>query len=216
LTWGVGIPLGVYVAVHQGAIADYVLTTLSFAAMSVPPFLLALLIMYFLSTKAGISVDGLFSSEMRLQPWSWAKFLDLMVHLLLPIVLVGVGGIAGTVRVIRATMLDELHQVYVTVARAKGLPERLVLLRYPLRLALSPIISSLNFVLPWLFSGGFLVDMILGLPTASHAMAVACVTQDIYLAGSYVLLIGAIMPISTVISDILLATFDPRIRFGKI
>ncbi|MBN1640687.1 MAG: ABC transporter permease [Anaerolineae bacterium] len=214
-TWGVGIPLGVFVASRQGTLADYVLTMLSFVAMSIPPFLLGLLVMYLLATKAHISADGLFSPAMRTQPWSWAKFVDLLGHLLLPIVLVGTSGVAGTVRVMRATMLDELHQPYVTVARAKGLPERLVLLRYPLRLALSPIISSLNRLLPWLFSAGFLVDIILSLPTASHAMGVACFTQDIYLAGSYILIIGALTPVSAVCSDILLATFDPRIRFGR-
>jgi peptide/nickel transport system permease protein len=215
-TWAVGIPVGVFVAVRQYSAVDYVITTLSYVGMAVPPFLLALMVMYGARTALGLSVGGLFSYEVAVQPWGWAKFVDLLGHLWLPVVLVATGGVAGTIRMLRATMLDELHRPYVTVARAKGLPERIVLLRYPLRLAISPIISGLNQLLPWLFSGGFLIEMVFSLPMAGHAFATACFAQDVYLAGSYVLIIGALTSLSSMLSDILLAALDPRIRFGKV
>ncbi len=213
-TWAVGIPVGVFVAVKQYSAADYAITTLSFVAMAVPPSLLALLLMYVAYARFGVAVGGMFSPEFAGQPWSWAKFVDLLRHLWLPVVLVGAGGVAGTVRMLRATMLDELYKPYVTVARAKGLPELIVVLRYPMRLAILPIISGLNQLLPWLFSGGFIVDMLFSLPTASFAFGTACFNQDVYLAGSYVLIIGALTSLSSMLSDILLAALDPRIRYG--
>ena len=184
--------------------------------MAVPPYLLAMLVMYGARVALGLSVGGMYSPDVAVQPWGWAKFVDLIKHLWLPVVLVATGGVAGTVRMLRATMLDELHRPYVTVARAKGLPELIVLLRYPLRLAISPIISGFNQLLPWLFSGGFLIDMVFSLPTASPTFYVACLSQDVYLAGSYVLIIGALTSLSTMLSDILLAAVDPRIRFGSV
>jgi peptide/nickel transport system permease protein len=214
-TWGVGIPVGVFVAVKQYSVADYVITTLSYVGMAVPPFLLALVAMYGAHVALGLSVGGMFSPDLAVQPWGWAKFVDLIKHLWLPVVLIATGGVAGTIRTLRATMLDELHRPYVTVARAKGLPEWIVLLRYPLRLAISPIISGFNQLLPWLFSGSFLIDMVFSLPTASPTYYRACLTQDVYLAGSYVLIIGALVSLSTMLSDVLLAAIDPRIRFGN-
>jgi peptide/nickel transport system permease protein len=214
-TWAVGIPIGVFVAVKQYSVADYVLTSLSFVAMAVPPFLLATVLMYWASVKLGVNIVGMFSQEFQGQSWSWAKFVDMLKHLWLPMVLVGVGGVPGMVRMLRATMLDELHKQYVTVARAKGLAEITVLLRYPMRLAISPIVSGFTWLLPWLFSGGFLVEMILSVPTASQAMVTACFAQDMYLASSYVLITGALTSVSSMLSDFLLAALDPRIRLGS-
>ncbi|MBN1580423.1 MAG: ABC transporter permease [Anaerolineae bacterium] len=215
-TWAVGIPVGAYVAVRQYSLLDYVITTLSYVGMAVPSYLLALMVMYVAHIELGISIGGMFSPDIATQPWSWIKLVDLIGHLWLPIVLVGSGGVAGTIRTLRAMMLDELHKPYVSVARAKGLPELIVLLRYPMRLAISPIISGLNLLLPWLFSGGFLVDMVFSLPTASFVFGAACFMQDVYLAGTYVLIIGALTSVSTLLSDILLAALDPRIRLGKL
>lgn len=212
-TWAVGIPLGVLAAVRQYSLADYLLTTLSYVAMAVPPFLLALISMYVMGTRLGISVDGLFSPEYAVQGWSWAKLLDLLKHLWLPIILISAMGLPGTIRTLRATMLDEMHKPYVTAARAKGLRERLVILRYPFRLAISPIISSFNRVLPWLFSGGLLVEMVLSLPTASPTLVSALFMQDLYLAGTYILITGTLTSVGSVLSDILLAAIDPRIRW---
>ena len=215
-TWAVGIPVGVLVAVRQYSAIDYVITTLTYVGMAVPPYLLALMVIYVASVSLGLSVAGLYSPDLAVQPWGWAKFVDLVKHLLLPVVLIATGAVAATIRTLRATMLDELHRSYVTVARAKGLPELIVLLRYPLRLAISPIVSGLNQLLPWLFSGGFLIDMVFGLPTASPTFYGACRAQDVYLAGSYILIIGALTSLSSMLSDTLLATADPRIRFGKL
>jgi len=214
-TWAVAIPIGVFVAVRQYSPLDYVITTLSYVGMAVPPFLLAMMVMYGARVALGLSVGGMFSPDLAVQPWGWAKFVDLTKHLWLPVVLIASGGVAGTIRTLRATMLDEMHRPYVAVARSKGLPERIVLLRYPLRLAVSPIVSGFNQLLPWLFSGSFLVEMVFSLPTASPIFYGACLSQDVYLAGSYVLIVGALTSLSTMLSDVLLAALDPRIRFGK-
>jgi peptide/nickel transport system permease protein len=213
-TWAVGIPLGTLAAVRQYSIADYVLTTLSYIGMAVPPFLLALILMYVLRVKVGIDVVGLFSPEYQVQSWSWAKFANLIAHLWLPIVLISMTGLTGTIRTLRATMLDEMHKPYVTTARAKGLRERAVVWRYLMRLAISPIISDFNRLLPWLFSGSLLVAMVLSLPTAGLTFVTALFMQDLYLAGTYILITGTLTSIGSLLSDVLLAALDPRIRLG--
>lgn len=215
-TWVVSIPIGVFVAVRQYSIADYVVTFLAFVGMAVPAFLLAMVAMYVAYTRFGIRVGGLFSPEYMLEPWSWAKFVDLLGHLWLPILLLGIGGTAGTIRTMRAMMLDELRKQYVMVARAKGLSELQVLVRYPLRLAINPMISGLMWLLPWLFSGGTLVEIVLNLPTAGPALYRSLIGQDMAVAGAYILIIGALTAVSAVCSDILLAVSDPRIRFGGV
>lgn len=215
-TWIVAIPIGVFVAVKQYSIADYIVTFLAFIGMAVPAFLLAMVLMYLAYSKFGIKVGGLFSQEYLLQPWSWAKFEDLLKHLWLPIILLGIGGTAGMIRTMRAMMLDELRKQYVTVARAKGLSELQVLMRYPLRLAINPIISGLMWLLPWLFSGGTLVEIVLNLPTAGPALYGSLRGQDMAVAGAYILIIGVLTSISAILSDILLAVVDPRIRFGRV
>ena len=215
-TWVVAIPVGVFVAVRQYSIADYVVTFMTFVGMAVPGFFLAMVIMYVALTRFGLRVGGLFSPEYMVAPWSWAKFMNLLSNMWLPIVLLGIGGTAGTIRTMRAMMLDELRKQYVTVARAKGLSEFQVIVRYPLRLAINPIISGLMWLLPWLFSGGILVEIVLNLPTAGPALYASLMAQDMYMAGAYILIIGALTAISAIFSDILLAASDPRIRFGGV
>jgi peptide/nickel transport system permease protein len=216
ITWIIAIPIGIFVAVHQYSVFDYSFTVLGFIGLAVPGFLLAMVVMYFAYTELGIRVGGLFSSDMRLEPWSWAKFVDLLQHIWVPILLIGIGGTAGMIRTLRATMLDELRKQYVTVARAKGLAEFQVLVRYPVRLAINPIISGLMWLLPYLFSGGVIVEIVLNLPTAGPSMYSALTGQDMYLAGSYMLIIGLLTSLGALVSDILLAVVDPRIRFGGV
>jgi peptide/nickel transport system permease protein len=215
-TWAVSIPIGVFVAVRQYSIADYIVTFIAFIGMAVPAFLLAMLTMYIAYTRFGIRVGGLFSPEYQLEPWSLAKVRDMLGHIWLPIFLLGIGGTAGTIRTMRAMMLDELRRQYVTVARAKGLSEIQVLLRYPLRLAINPMISGLMWLLPWLFSGGTLVEIVLNLPTAGPALYRSLMGQDMAVAGAYIVIIGALTVVSGIMSDILLAASDPRIRFGRV
>jgi peptide/nickel transport system permease protein len=215
-TWVVAIPIGIFAAVKQYSIADYVITFLTFVGLAVPAFFLAMIIMYVALTRFDIRVGGLFSQEYMVQPWSWGKFLNLLSNLWLPIILLGTGGVAGTIRTMRAMMLDELRKQYVTVARAKGLSEFQVIMRYPVRLAINPILSGLMWLLPWLFSGGIILEIVLNLPTAGPALYASLRQQDMYMAGAYVLIIGVLTAISALFSDILLAVSDPRIRFGGV
>lgn len=215
-TWSVAIPIGIYVAVKQYSLADYLVTFITFIGLAVPAFFLALIIMYIALTKFGIRAGGLFSPEYLVQDWSWGKFLNLLSNMWLPIILLGTGGVAGTIRTMRAMMLDELRKQYVTVARAKGLSEFQVITRYPVRLAINPILSSVMWLLPWLFSGGIMVEIVLNLPTAGPALYASLRNQDMYMAGAYVMIVGALTAVSAIFSDILLAVSDPRIRFGGV
>jgi len=215
-TWVVAIPIGIFAAVRQYSIADYVITFLTFVGLAVPAFFLAMIIMYVALTKFGIRAGGLFSPEYMVQPWSWGKFLNLLSNMWLPIILLGTGGVAGTIRTMRAMMLDELRKQYVTVARAKGLAELLVIMRYPVRLAINPIISGLMWLLPWLFSGSIILGIVLNLPTAGPALYASLRQQDMYMAGAYVVITGALTALSAIFSDVLLAMSDPRIRFGGV
>ncbi len=215
-TWTVAIPVGIYVAVKQYSIADYIVTFITFIGLAVPAFFLAMILMYVALTKFGIRAGGLFSQEYMVQDWSWGKFLDMLGHMWLPVVLLGTGGIAGTIRTMRAMMLDELRKQYVTVARAKGLSEFQVIMRYPVRLAINPILSGVMWLLPWLFSGNMILAIVLNLPTAGPALYASLRQQDMYMAGGYILIIGALTAISAIFSDILLAMSDPRIRFGGV
>ena len=215
-TWSVAIPIGIYVAIKQYSISDYLVTFITFIGLAVPPFFLALIIMYVALTRFGIRAGGLFSPEYMVQDWSWGKFLDLLSNMWLPIILLGTGGVAGTIRTMRAMMLDELRKQYVTVARAKGLSEFQVIMRYPVRLAINPILSSVMWLLPWLFSGGMMVEIVLNLPTAGPALYASLRNQDMYMAGAYVMITGVLTAISAIFSDDLLAVSDPRIRFGGV
>lgn len=215
-TWTVAIPIGIYVAVRQYSIADYVVTFVTFIGLAVPAFFLALIIMYVALTRFGIRAGGLFSPEYLVQDWSWGKFLNMLSHMWLPVILLGTGGIAGTIRTMRAMMLDELRKQYVTVARAKGLSEFQVIVRYPARIAINPILSGVMWLLPWLFSGGTILAVVLNLPTAGPALLSSLRQQDMYMAGAYIMITGALTVMSAILSDILLAVSDPRIRFGGV
>ncbi len=215
-TWVVAIPIGIFAAVRQYSVADYVITFFTFVGLAVPAFFLAMIIMYVALARFGIRVGGLFSPEYMVQPWSWGKFLNLLSNMWLPIILLGTGGVAGTIRTMRAMMLDELRKQYVTVARAKGLSELQVIMRYPVRLAINPIISGLMWLLPWLFSGGIILEIVLNLPTAGPALYSSLRQQDMYMAGAYILITGALTAISALFSDVMLAVADPRIRFGGV
>jgi len=212
--WAFAIPVGIYVAVKQYSIADYFFTFLGFIGLATPGFLLALVIMYVAFDTFGIKVGGLFSPEFQTQAWSWARFVNLLGHLWLPVLILAIGGTANLVRTMRATMLDELRKQYVTVARAKGLSEFAVLMRYPVRIAINPILSQTFYVLPWLFSGGMVVEIVLNLNTAGPVLWRALIRQDMYTAGAYIVIIGTLTALGSLVSDILLAVVDPRIRFG--
>jgi peptide/nickel transport system permease protein len=213
--WSFAIPVGIYVAVKQYSIADYFFTFLGFIGLATPGFLLALVIMYVAFDSFGIKVGGLYSPEFQTQAWSWAKFVDLLSHLWLPVLILAIGGTANLIRTLRATMLDELRKKYVTVARAKGLSEFQVLMRYPVRLAINPILSTFGWLLVWFFSGGMVVEIVLNLNTAGPVLWRALMRQDMYMAGAYIVIIGTLTALGSLISDILLAVVDPRIRFGS-
>jgi len=213
--WGFAIPVGIFVAVRQYSVADYFFTFLGFIGLAVPGFLLALVLMYISFTWFGVQVGGLFSPEMEVLPWSTAKFFDMLSHIWLPVIILAIGGTANLIRTMRATMLDELRKQYVTVARAKGLPELKVLLEYPVRIAINPIISTFGWLLVWFFSGGTVVEIVLNLQTAGPVLWKALMQQDMFVAGAYILIIGALTAIGSLVSDLLLAVVDPRIRFGK-
>jgi peptide/nickel transport system permease protein len=216
VTWTVAIPVGIFIAVKQYSIADYIFTFVGFIGIATPGFLLALVLMYVAFAKFGIRVGGLFSPEFVILPWSWAKFVDFLKHIWLPVVIVGLGGTAYTIRTLRATMLDELRKPYVMVARSKGLSEFQVLLKYPVRIAINPIISTVGWLLVWFFSGGTVVEIVLNLDTAGPVLWRALMGQDMYTAGAYILIIGALTAFGSLISDVLLAVVDPRVRFGAV
>jgi peptide/nickel transport system permease protein len=212
LTWGIALPIGVFSAVKKYSIGDYVVTFFSFLGLAVPSFLLALVLMYFAAVEFGQSVGGLFSEQYQNAPWNIDKFIDFLQHLWIPVVILGVSGTASLIRVMRANMLDELNRPYVTTARAKGLSEFTLLVKYPMRLALNPFISTIAWLLPNLVSGSIIVAIVMSLPTAGPLLLQSLMSQDMYLAGAFILLICALTVVGSLISDILLALVDPRIR----
>ncbi|MGO6713894.1 ABC transporter permease [Rhizobium ruizarguesonis] len=211
-TWAIALPIGVFSAVRKYSIGDYFFTAFTFFGLAVPSFLLALVLMYVAAVEFGQDVGGLFSPEYENASWSFAKMVDLFSHLWLPVIILAVSSTASLIRVMRANMLDELPKPYVTTARAKGLSEFRLLVKYPLMIALNPFISTIAWLLPNLISGSVVVAIVLNLPTAAPLLLQALMAQDMYLAGAFVLLICALTLIGSLISDILLALVDPRIR----
>jgi peptide/nickel transport system permease protein len=211
-TWAIALPIGVYSAVRKYSIGDYLFTVVSFFGLAVPSFLVALVLMYIAAVEFGQDVGGLFSEEYEKAPWSIAKMIDLLHHLWIPVIILAVSGTASLIRVMRANMLDELPRPYVTTARAKGLSEFRLLMKYPVRLALNPFISTIAWLLPNLVSGSIVVAIVLNLPTAAPLLLQSLLAQDMYLAGAFVLLICALTLVGSLVSDILLALVDPRIR----
>jgi peptide/nickel transport system permease protein len=212
--WGLAIPAGIYVAVKQYSFADYSFTLLGFIGLATPGFLLALVLMYISYAFLGIQVGGLYSPEFEPQAMSWAKFLNLMQHLWLPVLIYALGGTANIIRTLRATMLDELRKPYVTVARSKGLSEFQVIMQYPVRIAINPILSNFGWLLVWFFSGGTVVEIVLNLNTAGPVLWRSLLNQDMFTAGAYMLITGVLYSVGSLLSDLLLAAVDPRIRFG--
>ena len=211
-TWVVGFLIGVYSAVNQYSIGDYIFTTLGFIGLGLPNFLIALVIMWYAFDKFGLRLSGLFSQEYRAAPWSLAKFWDMLTHLWLPLIILGTSGTAGMIRTMRANLLDELNKPYVETARAKGLKERVLVRKYPVRVALNPFVSTVGWTLPNLISGATIVSVVLSLPTTGPMLLGALMTQDMYLAASFLLMLSVLTVVGTLISDILLAVLDPRIR----
>ena len=214
LTWAIALPIGIYAAAKKYTTGDYLASFIGFAGLAVPNFLLALLIMYGAFSIFGMSVGGLFSAEYVNAPWSFARLGDLLAHIWIPALVVGLGGTASLIRIMRANLLDELGKPYVITARAKGLGETRLLLKYPVRLALNPFISSLAWVLPGLVSGETIVSIVLSLPTTGPLLLDALIAQDMYLAGSIILMLSVLTIVGTLISDILLAILDPRVRYA--
>jgi ABC-type dipeptide/oligopeptide/nickel transport system permease component/ABC-type transport system substrate-binding protein len=216
LTWALAIPIGIYSAVRQYSPGDYLVSLIGFFGMSVPNFLLAILLMYFAAENFGLQVTGLFSPEYSVQPgWSQGKIIDLLKHIWVPILILGVGGTAGMVRVMRGNLLDELHKPYVRTARAKGVKPWRLILKYPVRIALNPFISGIGTLFPQLISGGAITAVILSLPTVGPLMLEAFRTEDMYLAGSMLVVLSFLGIAGTLVSDLLLLALDPRIRMEK-
>ena len=211
-TWVVAFPIGVYSATHQYSAGDYTFTVVGFLGLSIPNFMFALILMWISYTLFGQSVGGLFSREMVNAPWSLAKFLDFLQHLWIPVVVVGTAGTAGLIRILRANLLDELQKPYVTTARTKGMREWHLIMKYPVRVAINPFISTIGWLLPALISGSTITAVVLSLPTSGPLLLAALRSQDMYLAGSFLLILSSLTVIGTLISDILLAWVDPRIR----
>jgi peptide/nickel transport system permease protein len=212
LIWLLALPIGIYSAVRQYSIGDYVFTFIGFIGLAVPSFLLALICMFVTYKYFGHAVIGLFSQQFSDAPWSWAKFLDFLQHLWIPVVLIGLGGTAGLIRTMRANLLDELKKPYVETARAKGLSETKLLIKYPVRHAMNPFISTIGWILPNLVAGEVLVAIVLNLPTSGPVLYRALQGQDQYVAAGFILLLSVLTVIGTFISDVLLAFLDPRIR----
>jgi len=212
-TWIVAFPIGVFSATHQYSTLDYIATFFGFIGLAIPNFMIALVLMWVGYSWFGFSMGGLFSEEFIRAPWSFAKFIDLLEHVWVPIIVLGTAGTAGLIRTMRANLLDELRKPYVTTARAKGLSEGRLIWKYPVRVALNPFISSVGYVLPQLISGATIVSVVLSLPTAGPMLLRSLLSQDMYLAGGFVLLLSALTVIGTLISDILLVLIDPRIRY---
>jgi len=213
--YGVAIPIGIYSATHQYSVGDYIFTTIGFAGLATPNFLLALLLMFLFYKYFGLKVTGLFSSEYITAPWSISKFIDMLKHLPVPVIVIGTAGTAGLVRVMRGCLLDELKKQYVITARAKGVAERALLFKYPVRVAINPIISTIGWELPWIVSGETITAIVLSLPTTGPLLFQALMTQDMYLAGSIVMFLCFLTVIGTLISDLLLVWVDPRIRYER-
>jgi peptide/nickel transport system permease protein len=215
LTWVLALPIGIFSAVRQYSAGDYVATFIGFIGLAVPNFLLALVLLYFGFILFNAHIGGLFSPDLQDAPWSMARAWDLAKHLPIPALILGLAGTAQQIRIMRANLLDELRKPYVVTARSKGLSELRVILKYPVRMALNPFASTIGYTLPYIVSGSIIVSLVLGLPTVGPLLLRALTSQDMFLAGTIVLLLGVMTVIGTLISDILLVWIDPRIRIEE-
>ncbi len=213
-TWLIAFPIGIYSATHQYSWGDYGLTFLGLLGLATPNFLLALLLMYFANQWFGISIGGLVDPELVDQPLSWEKFRSVLAHIWVPVIVIGTAGTAGMIRRVRANLLDELRRPYVTTARAKGLSEFRGLMKYPFRMSLNFFIADIGGILPSIISGAEIVAIVMSLQTTGPLLIAALQSQDMYLAGSFLMLLAFLTVIGVLISDILLAVLDPRIRLS--
>jgi peptide/nickel transport system permease protein len=211
-TWAVSFPIGVYSATHQYSWGDHGLTLLGFIGLATPNFLLALVLLYFANVTFGTSVGGLMDPKFLDQPMSWAKFLSVLEHLWIPVIVIGTSGTAGMIRRLRANLLDELQKQYVVTAHAKGLPPTRALIKYPLRMALNPFVADIGNLLPQVISGAAIVSVVLSLPTTGPMLLDALRSQDMYLAGSFLMFLSVLTVVGMFVSDLALAVLDPRIR----
>ena len=216
LTWLIAIPIGIYSALRQYSVGDYIATVIGFIGLALPNFLLALAIGYWVFAGTGRAIAGLFSIEYKGAPWSIGKFVDLLGNIWLPIVVIASAGTASLIRILRATLLDEKNKQYVTTARAKGLPEWRLIMKYPVRVAINPLISTIGWTLPFIVSGEIIVSQTLGLETLGPVLLAAALGEDMFLVGSIVMILSSLTVVGTLLSDILLAWVDPRIRFERI
>ena len=215
-TYALAIPIGVYSATHQYSPGDYIFSFVGFVGLATPNFLLALVLMFLFFKFLNLSVGGLFSPEYLRVGWGMAKFIDLLKHLPIPVIVIGTAGTAGLVRVMRGTLLDELKKQYVVTARSKGVSERQLLFKYPVRVAINPIISTIGWILPGIISGATITAMVLSLPTTGPLLFQALLSQDMFLSATILMLLSFLTVVGTFISDIFLALLDPRIRFSKV
>ena len=215
VTWGLALPIGIYSAVRQYSIGDYLFTFLGFIGLAVPNFLLALIVMYVGFRMFSMNVGGLFSADQELAPWSLAKVWDLCRHLPVPVLILAMAGTAQLVRIMRANLLDELRKPYVVTARARGLPEHRVIMKYPVRAALNPFASTIGYLLPFTISGSVIISVVLSLPTVGPLLLHSLLSQDMLLGSTIILLLGCLTVVGTLLSDLLLMWIDPRVRLGQ-
>lgn len=213
-TWAVAFPIGIYSATHQYSWGDYGLSTLGFLGLATPNFLLALVMLYFANVYFGTSIGGLMDAEYIDAPWSVDKLVSILEHLWIPVIVIGTAGTAGMIRRLRANLLDELQKQYVTTGRAKGLPPGRLLRKYPLRIALNFFVADIGNLLPTVISGAEIVAVVMSLPTTGPLLLSALQSQDMYLAGSFLMFLALLTVAGVLVSDILLAMLDPRIRLG--
>ncbi|MCB0105686.1 MAG: ABC transporter permease [Caldilineaceae bacterium] len=213
--WIFSLPIGIYSAVRQYSIGDYFFTFLGFIGIAIPNFMLALILLY-VSFKYfnAQNIGGLFSPDMSLAPWGWPKIWDMIKHLPIPAIIIGMAGMAEVVRILRANLLDELRKPYVVTARAKGLSETRVIMKYPVRAAMNPFASTIGYIFPFLVSGSIIVSLVLSLPTVGPLLYKALIAQDLFLSGTILLMLAILTVVGTFISDLLLMWIDPRIRHG--
>ena len=212
--WIIAFPIGIYSATHQYSLGDYGLTFIGFIGLATPNFLLALVLLYLANVWFGTSIGGLMDPEYIGQPWSTSKIISVIEHLWVPVVVIGTSGTAGMIRRLRANMLDELQKQYFITAKAKGLHPLRALLKYPLRASLNPFIADIGNMLPQIVSGSAIVSMVLSLPTTGPMLISALQSQDMYLAGSFLIFLALLTVVGMFLSDIALAYLDPRIRLG--
>lgn len=211
----ISIPVGIYSATHKYSLFDYFFTFVGFAGIAMPGFLLALVLLWVMYSLFGLNMSGLFSQDFVDAPWSISKVLDLMSRVWFPVLIIAMNGTAGLIRVMRGNLLDELGKQYVITARAKGVRESVLLLRYPVRIAINPLISTIGWILPAIVGGEVLVSIVLNLQTTGPVLLDAVIAQDVYLAASIVFILSVLTVVGTLIADLLLAWLDPRIRFGR-